>query len=224
MRRRAQDNENSDHNATITHNITCLPMILLYEQRAPGSEHAKLVREILRAEVVYAKKFTTQYLIPGTREYKSMETATTEKDRATVRAISLLRYAASAENPAAAKALRDAAQILLPDHPGRGAIVKPPLYVALLKQEMKRAWSTMWIEGGEAVPALVCPDLRCALFVASAYKAVDTCPNCHRLFAVDSTRIDGSLSTKYCKAVCGQRFRQKMYRLKLKKSKRKGRS
>jgi hypothetical protein len=214
------------HNDVMRHNatITGTPVILFRTESMAG-ERATLVREILGSKLVRLRKLTPEYLTPGTPEHSFMEAATTEQDRATLKAVSLLRYAHGDESETAASALRAAAEILLPGHPGQKEIVKPSLYASLLTREMAGAKLVMWTsKQREIIPAVMCPSLKVALFVASAYRTVASCANCHKLFGLEGTRADGSASEKYCTQACGQRFRQRMYRLNLRqsKSKRKG--
>jgi hypothetical protein len=230
MRNTERRNGDDWHNAT----ITARPVILF---KTDGSDlpQAALVRQILRSKLIRLREFTPQYLVPGTSEHRLMEASTTPEDRATLRAISLIRYAhtSGADANTTSKALYEAARALVPDYPANESAfsefqrgkVPERLYAGLLTQGMKGTKLVMWTtKQGEIVPALLCGSLRSALFVASAYRAVTACANCHRLFALDSARIDGSASEKYCSAACGQRFRQKMYRLRTanrkKKSKR----
>src|SRR5260221_10369384 len=98
-------------------------------------------------------------------------------------------------------ALSEAAEILLPGHPGRKEIVKPSLYASLLTRGMEGVKLVMWTtQAGEIVPAVICPNAKAALFVAAAFKAAAACANCHKLFALDAPRVDGSSSEKYCTA------------------------
>jgi hypothetical protein len=219
-----QHNQEGDHNGS----ITPAPVILFRAETQTG-ERAEMVRAVFGSKLMRVRRFTPEYLIPGTTEHKWMESATTESDRATLKAISLLRYAHNApDGDTTAKALRDAAQILLPDHPARAEYVTSKLYASLLTQGMNGAKVIMWTSPErETVPAIMCPSLRVALFVAAAFRAMAACANCQKLFALDAERLDGSASEKYCTASCGQRFRQRMYRLRTKetaksKSRRKG--
>jgi len=207
------------HNAPITPRP-----IILFHAEAQAGERAEQVREIFGSKIVRVRKFTPEYLVLGTPEYKWMVAETKEEDRATLKAISLLRYADSAEpNDTAAKALADAASILLPGHPARKELVTSKLWTSLLTRGMAGAKLVMWTNEGDTVPAVMCPGLRVALFVASAYRAVAACANCEKLFSLDGKRIDESRTQKFCTVACGQRFRQRMYRLRKKsKSTRKG--
>jgi hypothetical protein len=220
MRKPKQSNEIEQHNVTITPS----PVILLFNAGAQAGAHAEFLGEILGAKLVRVRRFTPEYLVPGTPEHRQMEAATTEADRATLRAISLLRYADSeSESDTTAKALRDAAMILLPGHPAREEFVTSKLYSSLLTRGMNGAKLVMWRSSEGTVPAILCPSLKVAMFVASAFKAIAACSNCQKLFALDAERLDGSASEKYCSVACGMRFRQRMYRLRQKsKSKRKG--
>ena len=56
--------------------------------------------------------------------------------------------------------------------------------------------------------------MKTAMFAFAAFHGAAACPNCGELFALDSRRVDGSKGERYCTAACGQRYRQKVYRLK----------
>jgi hypothetical protein len=136
----------------------------------------------------------------------------------------LLRYVdVKNDETAARKALNDAGQLLddLPQsilagvkEPRRAAWI---LYSCYLTGEMKRARLVVHRnKRGEFIPVVGCPDIKTALFVFAAYRGVEACLNCQKLFAVDSARPDDSSSDRYCTAACGQRYRQKLYRLRQK--------
>lgn len=85
------------------------------------------------------------------------------------------------------------------------------IYAQYLTDEMRGA--RLMVHRGTFVPVIRCRDMKTAMFVFGAFRGVETCLNCHKLFAVDAARPDGSAtSEKYCTAACGQRYRQKMYR------------
>lgn len=208
-----QHNAVGHHNGDITR-----PVIIIFYAEPKTGEHAEMVREVLGAKLMRVRRFNPQYLVLATVEHNYMESVTTPNDRDTLKAISLLRYAHTSEDgETTAKALRDAAQILLPNHPARAELVKPELYISLLNRGMHGAKLVMWTSPqSQTIPAVMCPSLRVALFVATAYKAVAACANCQKLFALDAERLDGSYSERYCTASCGQKFRQRMYRLRVK--------
>jgi hypothetical protein len=200
-----------EHNETKLHNatITARPLILFKTPMGSLSPGAFLQR----------RELTPEYFLPGTDEHKFMEVVTTEQDRNTLRAISLLRYAheAGPDSATMAKALADAARILIPNAPvgDYQKLGLADLYSSLLTKGMTGSTLVM----AHNVPAVLCPDLKAALYVASAYRSVAACANCRKLFALDAERVDGSASEKYCTASCGQKFRQRMYRLSLKTTK-----
>src|SRR5262249_45072897 len=71
----------------------------------------------------------------------------------------------------------------------------------------------MWRTKSEQfLPAILCPNVRTASFVAAAFRGLAVCPNCLRLFDPYAERIDGSKGDKYCTAACGSRYRQRLYR------------
>jgi hypothetical protein len=215
------------HNVT----ITASPRIfILGERTKEESEHGQMFRRVFRAELPRKlKEFTAAYMTRGTREYKEFEAATSKKDRATLSALALLRRAQSMKSPAS-KDLADAASLLLDWRPPEWAVAAGRKegaawwYRSLLNDGMKNARLVMARAKGGFAPAILCGDLRTAGFVFAAYKGVGVCAACHELFAPDAER-----SGDYCSDACGQNFRQKRYRMKLKQkarakktSKRKG--
>lgn len=203
------------HNAT----ITASPRILILGERTKeDSEHSQMFRRVFRAELPRKlKEFTSAYMTPGTGEYKEFEAATSKKDRATLSALALLRRAQAMKSPAS-KDLADAASLLLGERPPEWAI--PPVgrregaawwYRSLLNDGMKNTRLVMSRAKGGYAPAILCSDLRTAAYVFAAYKGVAVCAACRGLFAQDPER-----GGDYCSEACGQNFRQKAYRLRLK--------
>ncbi len=185
-------------NVMVTRNAAITPRpSILFKTDSPDRAHAEFVRDFFGSKLMRVREFTAEYLFPGTAEHKAMEAGTTEDDRATLKAISLLRYAhGTGENSISRKALSDAAQILLPHHPGREAMVKPSLYASLLTREMARAKLVMRACQGRRVLArdLVSrPEVR--RIVASAYRRISVCANCTKLFALDAERAEAPRST-----------------------------
>ncbi len=203
------------HNVTITTNARIL---ILGERAKEDSEHARMFRGVFRAELPRKlKEFTSAYMTPGTPQYKQFEAATSDKDRAILSAVALLRRAHSMKSPAA-RDLADAASLLFDWRPPEWAI--PPVgrregaawqYRSLLNDGMKNARLVMARARGGFAPAILCGDLRMAAFVFAAYKGVAVCAACRGLFAQNPER-----GGDYCSEACGQNFRQKAYRLRLK--------
>ena len=145
----------------------------------------------------------------------------------------MIRCAYTADDPISRKNLIDATRLLMPDYPGdadafyAGANLKKiarDTYPGLLSQYIGKA--RLIISRRDFVPVILCPNLSVAMFVFAAYRGIAICLNCQKLFALDLPRVDGSTGERYCTAACGQRYRQKVYRLNVKarsKPKRKGR-
>ena len=207
------------HNVT----ITASPRILFLGQRTKeDSEHSQTFRRVFRAELPRkVKEFTAAYMAPHTREHKEFEAGTNKKDRATLSALALLRRAQAMKSPAA-KDLADAASLLLDRRPPEWAISPVARrqgaawwYRSLLNDGMRNARLVMARAKGGFAPAILCGDLRSAAFVFAAYKGVAVCAACRALFAPDPERGGND-----CSEACGQNFRQKRYRLNLKKKSR----
>lgn len=164
----------------------------------------------------------------------------TEQERSRLKSLSLLQYAhAITDAIAAKKALSDAASLAIDDKEIQRVIasLNDPraaaewLFVGFFNREIKSARTVVWrTKQDQFLPAIYCPNKCVASFVAVSYRGLAACLNCHKVFSPDSPSIDESTSEKYCTAACGQRYRQKLYRLKLKQkarakktSKRKGR-
>lgn len=208
------------HNATIT---AMLRILILGKRAKEDSEQAQMLRKVFRAEPPResAKEFTRVYMTPGTREHKEFEATISKEDRSILSALALLRRAQAMKSPAA-KDLADAASLLLGWRPPQWAISPVARqegaawwYRTLLNERMKKTRLVMARAKGGFAPAVLCDDLRTAAFVFAAYRGVEACAACHRLFAPDPERGE-----KYCSDACGQNFRQKLYRLKLKKKSR----
>jgi hypothetical protein len=213
------------HNVT----ITASPRILIRGGHVKAdTEETRRLLESLRIEPRgSAKGFTRSYMTPGTREHKEFEAATSKKDRSILSALALLRRAQAMKSPAA-KDLADAASLLLDWRPpewAQGRIIRTgeaisPLaqregaafwYRTLMTQGMKGARIVMARAKGGFAPAVLCPDIRTGAYVFAAYRGVEVCAACQELFAPDPER-----GGKYCSEACGQNFRQKLYRLKVK--------
>jgi len=209
MRNSDSDNATNQHNET----ITARPRIFFPSKSGEWVLHGHLVAE-----------FTAAHATPGSPEYKELEKGTTEFDRNRLRGLRLLRYVdVKNDETAVRKALNDAGQLLhnLPESMAAGLEVPKRLagilYCGYLTSGMKAArLGIIRNNHGEFIPVVGCPDIKTALFVFAAYRGVEACMNCQKLFAVDSARPDGSSSDRYCTAACGQRYRQKLYRLRQK--------
>lgn len=172
----------------------------------------------------FLQEFNAEFVTLGSPRYREMEKATTQIDRNRLRALRLLRYThIENDHIAARKALADAMQLLDDLTESLLTGVREPrkvasvLYSLYLTGELKGARLVIHrTERGEFLPALRCPDLKTALCAFAAYRGVEACLNCQKLFAVDAARADDSSSARYCTAACGQRYRQKLYRLRQK--------
>jgi hypothetical protein len=152
---------------------------------------------------------------------KELEKGTSETDRTRLRALRLLRYAFFGEEEQASLEIFDEAVNLLSKDPklawikdtkGHGRDAAQRLYPLYFAKAMKRAEVRMWCKNGEWIPIIWCPDMTTAMFTYAAFKGVETCLNCQKLFCLDVPRVDDSRSEKYCTVACGQRFRQRIYR------------
>jgi hypothetical protein len=183
---------------------------------------------------VYDKEipeFTGQYLMPGSSQNKLWEAHTSKKNRAKLKALTLLRcaYARPAGDPVAQKALLEATTFLVPNPERRAKqVADDPLnfcsvrysreligwvYAGELDRVIKQARITV---SREFVPVIICPNITVAGFCFVAYRGAFVCLNCGNLFAVDFAHPDGSKGEIYCTQRCGQAYRQKTYRLKVK--------
>jgi hypothetical protein len=167
------------------------------------------------------REFTSAFFELGSKENKELEASVTEEDRAAFKALLALRCAYSADEPIGKNQLAEATRLLIPHYPGDAAEyarvtdakkVAHRIYPALLRDRIKRARVIILPDFS---PAIFCPSLSVAMFVYAAYRGVAVCLNCQKLFAYDSERPDGGASEKYCTAACGQRYRQKLYRLRI---------
>jgi hypothetical protein len=91
----------------------------------------------------------------------------------------------------------------------RVRILYPLIFGKALQQARVRMWPT---DSGEFLPVIWCDNMTTAMFAYGAFKGVDTCQNCAKLFCTDLPRVDESRAEKYCTVACGQRFRQRIYR------------
>jgi hypothetical protein len=182
-------------------------------------------------QVAHLREFTGVFFELGTPQHREFEAEVSESDRKMLRSLTLMRCASAANDPIARKNLQEVTRLLWPEYPGDSREyyrVNDPrkiarrLYPAFLKEKLRHARLSV---SGKFTPEIVCPDIATAAFAFAAYRGISVCLNCLKLFAMDSPRADDSNSEKYCTAACGQRYRQKVYRLNLKelaKSKRKG--
>jgi hypothetical protein len=140
----------------------------------------------------------------------------------------ILRCAYLADDPIGKKQFAEATKLVIRDYPGDAEEFARA--IRDVREPARRAYRTL-LEGKikparivilpDFTPALRCPSLSVAMFAFAAYRGVVVCPNCQKLFAVDSERVDGSASERYCTVACGSRYRQKVYRLNAKREKRK---
>jgi hypothetical protein len=208
-------NESDEHNA----GITPRPRILF-----PVLSSDELTQKVL-GKIAHLWEFTAAFFELGTPQHKEFEAEVSEADRKMLRSLTLMRCASSADDPIAKRNLADVTRLLVPEYPGNtgeyfrvndAKKIARRLYPALLKEMVKRARLSI---SGKFVPEILCPNMTVAAFAFAAYRGISVCLNCQKLFAADSPRPDSSNSEKYCTAACGQRYRQKVYRI---NSKRKG--
>ena len=152
------------------------------------------------------------------REFVPTFAAPDSIEQRRLRGLVLLRAAHDSQEVIARRRLAEAAQLLLDDANLQDAFrtlskkASAVFYPLFFSFEMRRARQVMWLTKAEQfLPAIYCPDARTAFFVAAAYGRVTACRNCHKLFDLDSPRVDGSRSVLYCTIACGQRFRQRIY-------------
>jgi hypothetical protein len=204
--------------------LTAIPPIL-FRQRGNAKDDEGLFFRIYGTKPpAPLKEFTRTYMVPRTPEYKAMEAATTVEDRKLLSALALLARAGSMRKSAStAKDLYDATGLLIRDYQGaRSAFADAdPRHMAwvgprLLNEQIRNAKLRMvFLRRGEpAVPCIVCDDLRTAVFVSAAYRGVELCAGCQRLFVPNPQRPQ-----KYCSENCGQRIYQRRHRRRQKSKK-----
>jgi hypothetical protein len=170
------------------------------------------------------REFTAKHVTPGCAEYKELQESTTECDRERLRGLRLLRYVnVGSDEIGTRKNLADAGRLLDDLPKSMLGDAKDPksvaqvLYSMYLTGEMKEARLVIYrTKRGEFTPVLRCPNMKTAFYAFAAFRGVEACLNCQKLFAVDAAKADGSTSERYCTAACGQRYRQKIYRLRQK--------
>jgi hypothetical protein len=171
------------------------------------------------------REFTSAHLTPGTSDYKQFELGTTKDNRLELAALALLRSVSSRPpgDAIAEQAMIDATMALIPDYPGDAKAfyegkdlreIAVRTYHDLLNEELKMV--RLWLPPGRFTPVVRCPDIKTAAFVYHAYRGVSACLNCRKQFATDFRRADGSKGELYCSVRCGQQYRQKVYRSKVK--------
>jgi hypothetical protein len=226
-------NEASQHNATIT---LSLPPILI---PASGDDRngfaTTYAKEGLPQQIpadLKGKKYFSEWGIEDVwlcRSYpvRRFEPAflANKADQNHLRGLVFLRSAHEEKNPIAARrALEQASKLLIENPKVRDGFCKGnprdragEFYPAFFSREVKLASVAMWrTKTGQFLPAIYCPNARVASFVAAAFRGLAVCPHCLTLFDPNAERMDGSRGSTYCKAVCGSRHRQKLYRLKVK--------
>jgi hypothetical protein len=222
---RKHHNVTGDHNAEIT--LSPVRPRIFFN----GEPTEDIVREVIGARHRGVREFTPAFFQPGTAEHRELENTVSESDRAALKALVLIRSAYVTDDPIARQSLQDATYQLMPDYSGHvkhffqnanPKKIAGKEYPGLMRQYMRKA--RLVVSRG-FVPAILCPDLSTAMFVFAAFRGISCCLNCQKLFALDLPRVDGSAGERYCTARCGQAYRQKVYRLRVKsksKPKRKG--
>src|SRR5690242_19159437 len=92
-----QHNEDSKHNATITQ-LPARPRILF-----PSVPTDDFTREVLGVTHPQVREFTPSFFQFGTAEDRELKAGTSEADRATLRALAMIRSAYTADDPIAEK-------------------------------------------------------------------------------------------------------------------------
>lgn len=194
------------------------------EEGAPGPVYADWGLKPFQT----VKEFTSAYTQPGSVEHSELETDITDKDWKTLRQGLVSLYYSHGTFPTGMKEAKrelSKASQRLPTDPrlqatfagGQLPQVTAWFYPAFFNRELRRARLVLWLtKRNQFIPAIFCPSMKTALFAFAAFRGVAACANCGELFSPDSARADKSMSEKYCTAACGQRYRQKVYRLKVK--------
>jgi hypothetical protein len=196
--------------------------------REPSNVTIRATEHLARREL--ETEFPGRFLTTGTEEYKQWEAAMTKEGIATLTALRLLRDVETVRLPLVGE-LADAAELLLGWRPpsdlkvhgdrGEWAINPDPAirrkgaswwWRFLFTKEMKGAWLEMAETEGGFTPAIFCHSLRTATFVYEAFKGIETCPACRRLFAPNPER-----EQVYCGPACAARIYSRTYRRKQKK-------
>jgi hypothetical protein len=233
MYKTKEGNEAYQHNATVTRS---LPPILIpasgkdSDGRATTYAQAGLQQEV--PADLKGKKFFGEWGVEDIWRCRSLPVKRFEpsfldkkEDKDHLRGLVLLRSANEEQNPIASKtALEQASRLLIAEPKIRAAFrnrlprdAAAMFYPAFFSREVKFATIAMWrTRAGQFLPAIFCPNARVASFVAAAFRGLAVCPHCSTLFDPEAPRMDGSRGSRYCKAVCGSRHRQKLYRLKVK--------
>jgi len=171
---------------------------------------------------VRIREFTSDFGELPTR-IKELEKETSELDRNRIKALCMLRrayYYFGADEDSAREILKEVEELgvfreELSNEPSyksnrsRVRILYPLMFGEALKHARVRMWPT---DSGEFLPVIWCDNMTTAMFAYAAFRGVDTCQNCAKLFYTDLPRVDDSRVEKYCTVACGQRFRQRMHR------------
>jgi hypothetical protein len=201
------------------------PQVLDFgDEGAPGRVYADWGMEPFQT----VKEFTSAYIHQGSIEHSELETDIVDKDWKTLKlGLVSLRYSHETfpkDIKEAKRELSKASQRLFTDPRlqatfagGQLPQVTAWFYPAFFNRELKRTRLVLWLtKDNQFIPAIFCPSMKTALFAFAVFHGVAACTNCGELFTLDSERADNSRGEKYCTAACGQRYRQKVYRLKVK--------
>lgn len=170
--------------------------------------------------IEYVREFNGRYLSLNSVERRELETQTTKADRDTLHG--LLRLRATTVDPRSSQENLSAATSLLIQNTrlqaafrtGQVPQVAEWFFPAFFNRELKDVRLVLWLtKRQQFVPAIWCPTMKAAMFAFAAFRRVAACRHCGGLFTLDTARIDGSGGETYCAAVCGQRYRQRQYRL-----------
>jgi CGNR zinc finger len=202
-------------------NLTVRPRILFCaskHQLADADLWGKIFGEKPPVSVRWTE-FTAKFMTIGARERKEFEAGISNEDRDALAALRLLRRAASMPGDSAAADLCEATRRLIHvhDYPkglnarivfshGPKKIMR--LYKGLLNENIKQARLAVTTQGGEPSVNILCPDIRTAAFVFAAFRGLEICPGCGKLFAPNPQRA----AQHYCSKNCGQRIYQREFR------------
>jgi hypothetical protein len=202
------------------------PVISVFGEEFDMDLYASLDSALVAGHALFTpirvREFTSDFWELPSR-IKELEKETSEPDRRRIRALCMLRrayYYFGEDEDSAREILKKVEELCafreeLSNEPaytsnrGRVRILYPLMFGKALKHARVRMWPT---DSGGFLPVIWCDNMTTAMFAYAAFKGVDTCQNCAKLFCTDLPRVDDSRSEKYCPVACGQRFRQRIYR------------
>ncbi|MGA8150347.1 MAG: hypothetical protein WB952_05315 [Terriglobales bacterium] len=239
MHKGKDDNSRSGHNATITAYPPILfpatgqardgvviqqweePKVLDYSRAGDGTGPTYADWGLEPPQNV--REFTPAFLMRGSPEHQAMEATISITDRERVRALYFVKTATKGKGFDKAAPLLIKPKVLQTAFAAMPPEAKNWFYPPFFTREMKRARVVMWLRNDQQfLPAIYVPNMTVAFFVAAAFRRVVACPACGVLFVPEAERLDGSRSEKYHTVACGQRYRQKQFRIRHKLKAKKG--